>query len=152
MLAENPSCQTALLDEGAVEPLVLLGTYGGDAAKLRAVAALDLLALNNPEALERIAAAGGVKLLNGLKKHGGALLGEATAALASGMDAPAETRTVAVDAKAHARQAHQARLRHSKVWRTATGGASQGGVRRAVAPQRDDAEDDEGYDGAYGGE
>ena len=65
VLAENPQCQTMLLKHG-VASLVALGAYGNDGAKLRSVAALDLLALNNPQALEVIAAAGGLKLLKGL--------------------------------------------------------------------------------------
>lgn len=148
VLAENPQCQTALLDDGAIEPLVLIGTYGGDSAKLRAVSALDLLALNNPEALERIGAAGGVKLLDGLKRYGGGVFGEATSELRRGMEAPPEARTVAVDAKAHARQAHSARLRHSKVWSAAAGG-NRGAIRRAVAPAgaEEAAGEDEGRDG-----
>ena len=71
MLAENPQCQTKLLAANAVPPLVALGTFGNDAAKLRAVAALDLLALNNPAALEAITIAGGQRLLNGIAKFGG---------------------------------------------------------------------------------
>lgn len=144
MLAENPQCQTALLDEGAVEPLILLGTYGHDAAKLKAIAALDLLALNNPMALERISEAGGAKLLRGLQKYGGSLMGEAAGGLLADISVAPETRKVAVDAKAHARQAHEARLRHSKVWRSA-GGPPHGGVRRAVAPQPEESDAAEGY-------
>ena len=41
--------------------------YGNDAAKLRSVAALDLLALNNPAALEAISQAGGQRLLQGAR-------------------------------------------------------------------------------------
>ena len=66
ILAECPQCQAALLQQGAAEPLVALGTYGNDAAKMRAVAALDLLALNNPAAQKRIELAGGLRLLGGI--------------------------------------------------------------------------------------
>ena len=74
VLAENPHCQAQLLRAGAVKPLVALGSFGNDAAKLRAVAALDLLALNNPAALEAITSAGGQRLLNGIAKFGGSEL------------------------------------------------------------------------------
>ena len=47
--------------------------------------------------------------------------------------------TVAVDTASHARQAHQTRLKHSKVWQSALGG---GPVQRAHAPQREDEDDD----------
>jgi len=70
VLAENPTCQTQLLKQGAVEPLVALGSYGNDVARMHAVAALDLLVLNNPQANEAITQAGGVKLLQGLQRYG----------------------------------------------------------------------------------
>ena len=131
VLAENPACQTKLLKQKVVAPLVELGKYGGDGAKLQSIAALEMLALNNPAAVEAIAAAGGVELIQGLHRVGGPLLKEATETLLGGISAPAETRTVAVDAKAHARQAHSTRLKHSKVWQSATG---QGPMRRAISP------------------
>ena len=104
VLAENPECQTQLLKAGAVKSLINLGalrcslsltrqhppqpatssarracsvvagTYGNDGAKLRCVAALDLLALNNPAALEAISAAGGKQLLKGLQRFGGDMM------------------------------------------------------------------------------
>jgi hypothetical protein len=58
VLAENPECQTKLLKAGAVKSLVALASLGGDGAKLRSIAALDMLALNNPAALDAIAKAG----------------------------------------------------------------------------------------------
>ena len=137
VLAENPQCQTLLLRAGAIEPLISLGTYGNDAAKLRSVAALDLLALNNPPAVAAISKAGGAQLLKGLAKFGGSQLKEATSELLKGVSQP-ETLKVAVDTAAHARQAHQARLKHSKVWQSAAAP-----VRRAVAP---------GQEGMRGGE
>ena len=136
VLAENPQCQTMLLARDATRPLLSLSTYGSDAAKLRAVAALDLLALNNPAAHEAIAGAGGVKLLQGLQKFGGEQLREATADLLKGVSAP-DTLTVAVDTAGHARQAHQARLKHSKVWQSALP------VQRAQAPAQQQGADDE---------
>ncbi|KOO26351.1 hypothetical protein Ctob_012494 [Chrysochromulina tobinii] len=129
VLAENPVCQTLLLANGAVNPLITLSSYGSDAAKLRAIAALDQLALNNPAAHEAIAQGGGLKLLKGVQRFGGETLREATADLLRGVEAP-DTLTVAVDTASHARQAHQARLKHSKVWRGATP------VARAQAPQQ----------------
>jgi len=136
VLAENPECQTLLLRNGAVDPLLTLSKYGGDAAKLRAIAALDLLALNNPAAHDAISQGGGLKLLQGLNKFGGAQLREATASLVSGVEAP-DSLTVAVDTAGHAKAAHQARLKHSKVWRSATP------VARAQAPQQMRSPDDE---------
>ena len=128
VLAENPQCQTMLLKAGAVPPLVRLGSFGGDGAKLRALAALDLLALNHPAALQAIANSGGRQLLEGVRRYGGETLKGLTAELLDGLDAPSK-QTVTVDTAAHARQAHQARLKHSKVWQS----ASQP-VRRAMAP------------------
>lgn len=131
VLAENPQCQTLLLTAGAVAPLIGLGTFGNDAAKLRSIAALDLLALNNPAAVTAIIAAGGERLLKGVARYGGRELQGATSGLLKGVSDPS-TLSVAVDTSAHARQAHQARIKHSKVWQSATP------VRRAHAPQRED--------------
>ncbi len=129
-LAENPACQTKLLKQGAVGPLVNIARYGGDGAKLAALHALEMLQLNNPQAQEDIVAAGGVELIRGMQRHGNGLLREATQELLTGLSA--ETRQVAVDGQAHTRQAHATRLKHSKVWATATG---EGPVQRAVSPQ-----------------
>ena len=61
---------------------------------------------------------------------------DATSGLRKVVEQP-ETITVAVNTAAHARQAHEARVRHSKVWQSATP------IRRAHAPQRDpDADED----------
>ena len=127
VLAENPQCQTQLLAAGAVAPLVQLGTFGNDAAKLRSMAALDLLALNNPAAMGAIDAAGGKRLLKGLARHGGREMREATSDLLQGVTNP-DTLKISVDTAAHARQAHSARMKHSKLWQGATP------VRRASAP------------------
>jgi len=135
VLAENPQCQTQLLKQGAVPALVELGTYGNDAAKLRSVAALDLLALNNPAALTAITRADGMPFLEGLQRYGGEQLREATGQLLRGVSSP-DTLTVAVDTASHARQAHETRLKHSKVWQSAVGR----GVQRARAPTQDLAE------------
>ena len=97
------------------------------------MAALDLLALNNPAAHTAIGAAGGRRLLEGLAKHGGSGLREATSELLRGVASP-DTLTVAVDTASHAKQAHSARLRHSKVLHSAFG------MQRAVAPQQAAAE------------
>jgi hypothetical protein len=140
VLAENPQCQTMLLKHGAVKPLLALATYGSDAAKLKAIAALDVLALNNPAAHQALAQAGGLKMLQGVQRFGGAQLKEVTSELLQGVSAP-DSLTVAVDTAAHARQAHKARLKHSKLWQSARP------VQRAHAPQQQgpdgpDEEDD----------
>ena len=209
VLAENPLCQSKLLQQGVVRPLVLLGTYGNDLARMHSVAALDLLVLNNPQAQparwegggrafsgerrggdrsgggtgtgsgeqepksieelfgsalithplhpvyeipisvdptsssvypcadpqanEMIKAAGGLKLLQGINRYGGSEMRRVAQDVASAVDTPAETLAVAVDAKAHATQAHEARMKHSKILGSAMG------VRRAYAPgQRPD--------------
>lgn len=116
-------------------PAPSAGTYGNDAAKLRSVAALDLLALNNPAALTAITQADGKPFLQGLQRHGGEQLREATGQLLRGVSSP-DTLTVAVDTASHARQAHETRLKHSKVWQSAVGG----GVQRARAPTQDPAD------------
>ena len=128
VLAENPSCQTQLLKQGGVPPLVALGSYGNDGARMHAVAALDLLVLNNPQANEAIAQAGGLRLLKGLQSYGAQGMRSTVAEMHQGLSQPAETLNVAVDAKAHATQAHQARLKHSKLLDSALP------VRRAYAP------------------
>lgn len=55
-----------LLRHGAIKPLLTIATYGSDGAKLKALAALDLLSLNNPAAHAAISEAGGMKLLQGM--------------------------------------------------------------------------------------
>ena len=127
ILAECPQCQAALLQQGAAEPLVALGTYGNDAAKMRAVAALDLLALNNPAAQKRIELAGGLRLLGGIAKYGDEGLRPIASELLGGLSGGG-AKAVAVDAKAHASQAHQARVKHSRLWEQRVG------IRRAYAP------------------
>ena len=128
ILAECPQCQAALLQQGAAEPLVALGTYGNDAAKMRAVAALDLLALNNPAAQKRIELAGGLRLLGGIAKYGDEGLRPIASELLGGLSGGGGAKAVAVDAKAHASQAHQARVKHSRLWEQRVG------IRRAYAP------------------
>lgn len=93
-----------------------------------AVAALDLLVLNNPQANEAIAEAGGVRLLQGLKQYGSQGLRATAADLHQGLAKPVEMLAVAVDAKAHASQAHEARMKHSKLLHSSMP------VRRAYAP------------------
>ena len=66
---------------------------------------------------QAIAAAGGLQLLKGLQRFGG-VLKDATSDLLKGVSDPASL-TVEVDTAAHARQAHQTRLKHSKVCATA---------------------------------
>ncbi|KAL1518558.1 hypothetical protein AB1Y20_002847 [Prymnesium parvum] len=128
VLAENPTCQTQLLTQGAVEPLVALGSFGNDVARMHAVAALDLLVLNNPQANEAVEKAGGLRLLKGLKRYGSSGLRATVADMHETLTKPVESLNVAVDAKAHATQAHQARMKHSKVLEGAMP------VRRAYAP------------------
>lgn len=129
VLAESPPCQTMLTEMGAEELLAGLATYGNDVAKLHAVAALDLLGLNNPASHGRLAQAGGKALLDGLQRYGGQAMRSVTGGLAAGLSADGgATRSVSVDAKAHAKQAHETRLKHSRLFTQATG------VRRAYAP------------------
>eukprot|EP00967_Tisochrysis_lutea_P157284 scaffold318836_cov33-Tisochrysis_lutea.AAC.2 len=47
-LAENPTCQQMIAAAGALAPLVKITTYGGDMPRLWAMAALDVLSVNNP--------------------------------------------------------------------------------------------------------
>ena len=134
VLAENPQCQTLLLKHGAVRPLLALSRFGGDAAKLKSLAALDLLSLNNPAAHDEIAKADGLKILQGVRKYSNDEMRAATTDLLAGVSSP-DQRTVTVDTAGHARQAHQARLRHSKVWQSATP------MKRAQAPQQQPEEE-----------
>lgn len=80
-----------------------------------------------------LAHAGGLRLLKGVQRFGGAQLRDATNNLMQGVSDPTSL-TVASDTASHARQAHEARLKHSKVWRSAAP------VRRAVAPTSGDSE------------
>ena len=63
-------CQKDLVKARAIDPLILLGTYGNDVAKAYAVAALDLLRLNNAQAYKQIVDKGGMQMLEGLKQYG----------------------------------------------------------------------------------
>jgi hypothetical protein len=73
ILTRAPSlsrCQKDLVKARAIDPLILLGTYGNDVAKAYAVAALDLLRLNNAQAYKHIVDKGGMQMLEGLKQYG----------------------------------------------------------------------------------
>ena len=73
ILTRAPSlsrCQKDLVKARAIDPLILLGTYGNDVAKAYAVAALDLLRLNNAQAYKHILDKGGMQMLEGLKQYG----------------------------------------------------------------------------------
>ena len=72
ILAEDMRCQKDLVKARAIDPLILLGTYGNDVAKAYAVAALDLLRLNNAQAYRHIVDKGGMQMLEGLKQYGAA--------------------------------------------------------------------------------
>jgi len=127
ILAEIPQCQSMLTQHGAEEKLVLLASFGNDLARARAIAALELLSLNNPAIRDSINAVGGQKVLDGIFKYGNEAMRSAAASLAQGL-ASDDAVAIAVDAKAHARQAHETRMKHSRLLDQATG------VRRAVAP------------------
>jgi len=121
ILAECVPCQTALSGAKAEEPLVQLATFGSDVAKLHAIAALELIALNNPTAQARIAAAGGLQLLHGIESFGFSAIRGVAGSLASGLEQEPGTTRVSVDVKSHARMAHETRLKHSKIWERAVG-------------------------------
>ena len=53
----------------AIEPLILLGTYGNDVAKAYAVAALDLMRLDNGQAFKQIVDKGGLQMLQGVQQY-----------------------------------------------------------------------------------
>jgi len=127
ILAECRECQAMLTAQGAEEALVMLGTFGNDVAKLRAVAALELLALHNPKSQQRIAQAGGRALLDGLERYGGQMLRSAAGDLAGGFKEGA-ARPASVDSQGHARAAHDVRRKHSRIWQEAVG------IQRAYAP------------------
>ena len=109
-----------------LEPLLDLARHANDATRLSALAAVELIALNLPQAADRIAALGGADLREGLRRHGSQSLRHMAA---EALALPSATRRVAVDANAHARQAKAARRRHS-----ALGAGRGGGVRRAFLP------------------
>jgi hypothetical protein len=129
ILAEDLRCQKELVKARAVDPLILLGTYGNDVAKAYAVAALDLLRLSNAQAHRHIVDKGGMQMLEGLKQYGfGEMRGIVSETIDSLQRPPSATGVASVDASGHVKQAHQQRLKHSKLWDSM-------GLRRAYAPQ-----------------
>ena len=128
ILAEDPQCQQMLVRARAVDALVFLGTYGNDAAKMHAVAALDLLRLNNAAASKQIREGGGMQLLSGLKQYGLGGMRDLVGEQLGSLQQPGAVVQAAVEPSAHVKQAHQQRVKHSKMWESV-------GVRRAYAPQ-----------------
>ena len=53
-----------------LEPLLDLARHANDATRLSALAAVELIALNLPQAADRVAALGGADLREGLRRHG----------------------------------------------------------------------------------
>lgn len=98
-------------------------------AKAYAVAALDLLRLNNAQAYKHILDKGGMQMLEGLKQYGfGEMRGLVSETIDSLQRPPAATGVASVDASGHVKQAHQQRMKHSKLWDSM-------GLKRAYAPQ-----------------
>ena len=114
-------------------PLLQLARYANDATRLSSLAALELLALNLPDAADKVDALGGDSLRRGLIQHGNAPLREMVSSEGA-LEKPA--KRVAVDAKTHAKQAKKARLRHSRLG----AGRSRLGVQRAHLPPGADGE------------
>ena len=79
--------------------------------------------------MEAISTAGGRRLIEGLQRYGGATMRDLTKTLYQGVKEP-NSQHIVSDTASHAKQAHAARLKHSKVWHHAAQP-----VRRAVAPQ-----------------
>jgi len=114
---------------------VQLATFGIDVAKLAALAALQQLALNNPTSQERITTAGGLQLLHGIQDFGFSELRGLAGDVVQGLEAGPDKARVAVDVKSHARMAHEARLKHSKIWSRSVG------LTRAYSPAENTAEE-----------
>ena len=104
-----------------------LARFANDATRLSALAALELLALNLPDAADKIGELGGGSLRQGLSQHGSAQVREM---VRGGAVLEPPKKRVAVDARAHAKLAKQARIRHSRLG----AGRSQVGIRRAYHP------------------
>ena len=121
VLAESEACRGVLDAHTVVEPLVALATYGNDAVKMHAVAALDQISLNNRGVKQKIVGSGGLELLQGLRKYGGMHMRSTTSEMVEGLEEAPSAQQIAVDAKAHARMAHETRIKHSKIWEMATG-------------------------------
>ena len=111
----------------AVDALVFLGTYGNDMAKMHAVAALDLLRLNNVAASKQIRESGGMQMLSGLKQYGLGGLRDLVSEQLDSLQQPSAVVQATVEPTAHVKQAHLQRVKHSKMWESV-------GVRRAYAP------------------
>ena len=127
ILAEDPQCQQMLVRAKAVDALVFLGTYGNDMAKMHAVAALDLLRLNNVAASKQIRESGGMQMLSGLKQYGLGGLRDLVSEQLDSLQKPSAVVQATVEPTAHVKQAHLQRVKHSKMWESV-------GVRRAYAP------------------
>ena len=114
-LAENAQCAKMLLGAGCIAPLLAIARHGGDAARRHALGALRVLSLDR-DARERIVAAGGTdSLLRGLATRGPAELRAVAAEFAETLDGAARRQAVAIDARAHARQARATRIGQSKL-------------------------------------
>ena len=87
-LAENPSCQTMIVAAGAITPLMAMAQYGSDMQKLGAMAALDVLAINNAASVKQLKTEGAGALLGGLSTVGSPLLREQASDFGSRLDAP----------------------------------------------------------------
>ena len=118
-MAECLECRAELEAGGAVAPLLNLATFGNDAVKLQALAALDQMGLNNPSTRKRLVDSGALELLHGLRQYGATHMRGAASELVGSLEAA--TAQVDVDAKGHSALAHQTRVKHSKIWEQVTG-------------------------------
>lgn len=112
-LAESAHCVRLLLAHGCLTPLLSLSQHGTDEARRQALTALRILSLDRDARMAISRAAGTSKLLAGLSRYGSAGVRATATELAASLDT---TTHVAVDARAHAREARSTRVAQSRLW------------------------------------
>jgi hypothetical protein len=112
-LVENAQCAKMFLGAGAVGALLALSQHGSDRARRSALTALRMLALGH-DGRERIAAADGRRVLDGLARRGTSDVRRAAAEFTEVLDA--KTIAAAVSARGHAQRARSTRVAQSKIW------------------------------------
>lgn len=116
-IAENKQCMRMLLAGGAVGPLLALTSHGSDGARSHALSCLRMMCVDRDGRDAVAAAAQRTTTLAGLKAFGPAGLRGVAAEVEQLLES---TLSVAVDGRAHARMARDARvglskLRHSRI-------------------------------------
>mmetsp|Transcript_11594 Transcript_11594/g.37171 ORF Transcript_11594/g.37171 Transcript_11594/m.37171 type:complete len:301 (-) Transcript_11594:105-1007(-) len=118
-LAENPICQQMIAAAGALPPLLKLATFGGDVPRLLAVAALDVLSVNNPLVHQELLTSGAPRVLQGLSTLGTPLLREQASSFHARLKEEKSTADPKMDHATHVRAARDTRMKYNKLQRRA---------------------------------